>query len=538
MRWFTMLAIITKGNLIMKSKFLALFLSLGLCSVILADIAHQNNQSSLVGVGYSSDTQDLTSEVCFNSNVISVGGQEGILDIDGAISFQQFQQNLRIDVTYPLSPGLFSNNPQDRYFRSIKDTSTSLSFNYYQYAANTVRMQPRDIGLNGLTDRGRDIYLNSHSQFGVLCGDYYLGAYQQGAILAFSLNVKFDNEVEKQRFQEAARDITFPRITAASNLIQQIVLENKIKGSISVQAFQIGGEPSQLGSILSPDPSGSYYFTTCNLQNMNACTTTANDMWDYVLNIFPTQISFEPGRGLAPLWSEFATYDPIRYMGLTAPPSFVTPVVIQNRRYLAETLNENEYYESKLSQLLQFYPVSLDTASRLYRNSQTLLSNAANNINAIVNSDSPQEGALGCFTAPYNCEDITRNIRSRLIPILPEQLTYLNQISKVVAFRQAQQTEDWYPYTDNPIQFRTRFGIDSFEGSMDVTAPAIRNINLNIISNPPESRQTRLVGGAMPLVGNGTYSGNLCMTDNNQCQMYTARVIQNPFYFGPYQPTK
>lgn len=83
----------------------------------------------------------------------------------------------------------------------------------------------------------------------MLCGDHYITSYQQGALLTMGLNIKFSNSNAKKEFEEKA-GATFGDIVRAAESIKSVVTEYQITGSVIIQAFQMGGEPSQLAKIL------------------------------------------------------------------------------------------------------------------------------------------------------------------------------------------------------------------------------------------------------------------------------------------------
>lgn len=80
---------------------------------------------------------------------------------------------------------------------------------------------------------------------------------------------------------------------------------------------------------------------------MDACTSAANGLLTYAGSDFNTQFSFASGKGISPLGTGFTQHHPIRYIGLTDPPSFVSSDVVVARNNLSDALDENQYYDEK-----------------------------------------------------------------------------------------------------------------------------------------------------------------------------------------------
>ena len=177
-----------------------------------------------------------------------------------------------------------------------------------------------------------------------MCGDKYVSSYSQGALLTMSINISFRSHCEKTEFEAKATG-KYGDIVSASAGIQKIATQYKIEGSVSIQAYQKGGEPNQLANILSKDASGDYYALTCSLEAMDNFTKAASGLLDYAKNDFSTQFSFENNTGLTPLGIGFIKYMPIEYIGLAPTATLVTDDVIATRKELTKSLDEAKYYK-------------------------------------------------------------------------------------------------------------------------------------------------------------------------------------------------
>lgn len=377
------------------------------------------------GSGYSTDSQQVAPQLCYNATISSISQQSGSLSLDTALSFSDIQNEIKVSVSARGGFGMFSASAEANYLRSIEDKDYSLSLNYYTYFQNIAYIQIAGFGLEALSVSGKSIYDNGNNPyFGLICGDQYLASYGQGAMLLMGMNIEFSSSYEKEEFNAHAQ-ASFGDIFSASGSIQQIASQYGISGSVGMQAFQIGGNPSQLSYILNKDASGDYYALTCNIQDMENCIKAASGMLEYAKSNFTAQFSFQNNTGLTPLGAGFASYEPINYIGITPPVSLVNQTVIDSRNYLSDRLSENQYYQQKFDELINGYLVPWDVTSNIYTSSEALYKIAQSNIEILMNPDDPQTGGLGCFTFPDQCEAIVKTIEANLQPITASELSFL-----------------------------------------------------------------------------------------------------------------
>ncbi|WP_039456761.1 hypothetical protein [Candidatus Jidaibacter acanthamoebae] len=380
------------------------------------------------GYGFSSDSQQLSTQHCYNVTTFS-SGQHGEVKLNTAYSFSELQKMLKIDVTSKGKFGIFSGSAEAEYMKSIQDDYYSMSLNYLQYMADRVKVQLAGAGQNVLNAFGREIYNSNEAKpyFGLICGDKYIDSYDEGALLTMSINLNFANHYEKEEFKAKA-SASWGNIFSASGEIQKIANALNIGGSVSIQALQVGGDPSQLSRILNKDSSGKYYALTCDLKAMDNCIKAASGLLDYAVNDFSTQISFKNNTGLTPLGTGFAHSEKIDHIGLTPPKTLVNSTVIEDRNLLSELLETNKSYQQYSDQLINHYPVTWNTNSKLYKNIKTFEKEIEYNIGKILNYNDPSESALGCFDNPEECDFITQNIVNDLVNITNTDLAFLKAI--------------------------------------------------------------------------------------------------------------
>ena len=79
-----------------------------------------------------------------------------------------------------------------------------------------------------------------------------------------NLNIEFRSRSEKSTFKASAK-ASFGNLFSASTDISNTAKSLKIDGSVSISAYQLGGNPSQLARVLTKDAAGDFYVLTCSL---------------------------------------------------------------------------------------------------------------------------------------------------------------------------------------------------------------------------------------------------------------------------------
>jgi len=151
---------------------------------------------------------------------------------------------------------MFSADIETSYVRHVEEKDYSLSLSYYQSVQETVRLSIAGAGMDALNDAGKSIYMNGTNKFfNMACGDQYITSFKRGGLLVMNLNVAFKSHEEKTKFTAHAGG-SFGSIFSASAKVAKAASDLKISGSVSISAFQKGGNPVQLAHFLNKDSSG------------------------------------------------------------------------------------------------------------------------------------------------------------------------------------------------------------------------------------------------------------------------------------------
>eukprot|EP01059_Diplonema_ambulator_P019835 TRINITY_DN334_c0_g1_i1.p1 TRINITY_DN334_c0_g1~~TRINITY_DN334_c0_g1_i1.p1 ORF type:complete len:522 (+),score=197.19 TRINITY_DN334_c0_g1_i1:45-1610(+) len=374
---------------------------------------------SMAGYGYASDTQQVSQQACYSAGVQTVNRETSHIALDTALSFSDLEHGVRRSVDVGAGVGMFSVDAEASYLKAVEDKEYSLSLNYYQYSSASVGVQLNGTGLDGLTAFGAQMYANgTNPYFRVVCGDAYLTSYEEGALLMLSINVVMSCKEEVESFRTAV-SAGLDDIVSATAAVTKITAQMSYSGRVEMSAFQAGGRPESLAQILSKDSSQQYYVLTCVFGNMADCQQAANGLLNYATQNFSTQFSFDTGEGLTYLGEGFYTYEPAQYIGLSMPPSLVTPQVTAARQDLATAFRENEYYLQSLYPLTASYAVEWDQTSATFRNITAAYKTVDGNIDTILGYDNPEQGAKGCFDLPDQCVALAQGILAALVPVTP-----------------------------------------------------------------------------------------------------------------------
>ncbi|OAJ34090.1 hypothetical protein A0O36_01690 [Piscirickettsiaceae bacterium NZ-RLO1] len=497
------------------------------------------------GRGYSTDAQALASQVCYATKPVTMSPGNAKVSLASAMSYSDLVKTLSYQVSGEGSAYVFNFSGEASYMHSVEDTDYSLSMNYSSYATNKVSVNLDGTADNGLTEVGQAIYNNGQNPyFGIACGDQIISAYQEGAMLLMALNIHFHSTDDKQRF-EFHSDFGALDMFSASVEIEKIANKYGINGTISITAFQMGGDPSNLGKILGKDSNGDYYALTCSLKNMSSCVKTAGAMLDYASSQgvhskdgFTTQYSIVDNKNLQPFDLGFADLSPVKYIlySLNIPPTLVTPAVQAARIKLAGDMKKYDYYSERFNRLYSNYPTPLTSSS--LNAAKALLDRANNNIAIMSNQTS---GGMKCFTQPDTCPDTVNQIEGSMTPITNNDLSAWSQFKYIYS---APKSVDSVPYAMAVAFYPT--GNKNTDWGAANTSPdykySVSKIDSVLITPEVFKAHYVLNGGSTPLwyTFDGksndqgkTYTGEFT-SQRHSSYIAASKRSENPYYIQAY----
>ena len=308
------------------------------------------------GMGYSNDINDVGKAICFNAE-FTKGGQTSSINFESSVDYESLLNSFELNASMKVGIGIFSSSADAEFFHSIKEDSYTLSVHYYQIIKHKVSLtysyDPETI----LTDTGKGIYKDGKNAFfRLFCGDSLIENYDEGAALVYSLVVQFEKIEDKQSFKSKI-SASFGSFVDASVSISKIAEQTKITGRIIIKAFQMGGDPSKLGQILS----GSV--VQCNITNVDACVKTAENMLKYSSENFPSQFTKDPQGiwegSLVNIGTPTVGFQ-VSDFGMILAPSYLNPSNLALRKEIVDLYKKNKYYYdlvNYLSGMYDFYKI-------------------------------------------------------------------------------------------------------------------------------------------------------------------------------------
>jgi hypothetical protein len=339
--------------------------------------------NTIAGRGYSRDTQQITNQACFHSEENEGAKNTALLKLDTASLYSEVEQILGYSIQAEAEYGLFSGSAQANYMRKQIDKNYEFSLNYYNILLQEKSLSIIAHGKDSLTDFAIGLYESSDTLFGVICGDSYISKYSKSAYVIASLGISFSShEVQKAFSSEiTAKLILKGGMIDAIGTFSETANFLNIGGTITISAYQFGGDPSGLGRLIGQDSKEISNIASCSVDSIAHCQGIATTLLNYMSNDFSEQVSFETGDGLVILEDALFQYQSIDFLGLKEPKSLVTPEVLINRLKFTHEYKKHIFYRNELKILKEKYLPAL---------SSVFYTEAMQNSNELQNSSEMQ----------------------------------------------------------------------------------------------------------------------------------------------------
>ncbi len=187
-------------------------------------------------------------------------------------------------------------------------------------------------------------------RFRLICGDMFISSFKVGAQLVLSMKLQFSSHTEKESFA-AKFGVGYGSFVSISTDIQKVINQTNSSGSMTILAYQSGGNPAELAKILNSSCGSNYCAATCSMQRLTDCNSAVNGLLNYAINKFPSQVDLQDIRTLSSFPLGFAKLQSIKWIGLETSPTYVTKDVVSTRQILADKLLENQYYLDSMTVL-------------------------------------------------------------------------------------------------------------------------------------------------------------------------------------------
>lgn len=298
----------------------------------------------VIGKGFSSDSKQLASNVCFTATESS-NGAYGVVDFSKSVSYEDLSNELGLDFEIKGGYGEFSAGVSASFMKNIRNSSSKISFSFYSKHTRNVYYNYGYGQEKLLNENGKLIYTGGPKDFASLCGDNIITEYEEGSILIMSIVMEFTSKEEKDSF---AGGLNFSYSSYAELSFKIKGANERLKQNTSIRIFaeQFGGETTQLNSII--DKSS----IKCSLSDMQQCDNVAQAIVNYASNNYPSQ--FRNGGKYTPL-GKFKI-EQVKKKGLKDIVPLVTDEILQKREGLIAAFRKIDYYNTKLDEFKLSYP--------------------------------------------------------------------------------------------------------------------------------------------------------------------------------------
>jgi hypothetical protein len=254
-----------------------------------------------LGMGYNEISEQFRGD-CAEGEVIELGGgggEEAIVYFDQSMSKEQVASALGFELKARARYGVAKFSGAAAFAASTQENSYSSTTVYSaHYRFNNLKLhQPRVRDMfEGLSD---DKFVES-------CGHEYVEQITRGAKIFIAVKVDLHDETAKQEF-EASFSMKGPAAKVSATLTEA---KSRFAGraTITVQAYQVGGQVSRLSAVLSgtaatkhqnPDESSLRAVLSCGFDDVESCQKMLETALYYATDVedaqaFPQQIDESP----------------------------------------------------------------------------------------------------------------------------------------------------------------------------------------------------------------------------------------------------
>ncbi len=375
-----------------------------------------------IGTGYSSDQTAFVAN-CINSGPVKYeGGSKSIVNLSDQISFSELEKSLSIKVSGHGSIDIFSGSSSSSFYYRSKDDDYSRSFLYKEsikYPTATYTLPANVTKANDSLNNLGQIYQSSPSLFRQFCGDRFVYQVTPGANLFVTVKIYFKTHTEKMEYdQEGSASVAFGGLSAS---MQAIINKLNLKGSISIYAYQMGGDPSQLGSIVGAPPNSTTApVVECSFTNLQACQSVLNKILQYSAGSFANQVKMKDGKLPQNATMIDYTLKPYGYAGvIVQSDNTVTPEIQKARNTLTDEYLLSKKQLNHVDNLIQL--TSGDSALAKYL--MDLRSKLAKNSSIL------QDAGVQCFTDASQCISVKSSAEASLIDVSQQIAPFKNNWS-------------------------------------------------------------------------------------------------------------
>ncbi len=454
------------------------------------------SDKAVLGEGYNTKNEDFVGE-CVTGTVEFVGIPEATLNYSKVLESKQLSDELGFSVGGKARYGVVEGS------MSAKFASEASSNNYSEVTIFSAKyhFKNKKLKYEGLTNVGKQAkgFGDNNNFVGenwvTTCGHEYVEQIKLGAAIYVSAKIEFSNKAAKESFK-AKFEVKGPVFEASGDFTKEAKSFGS-SASISIQAYQLGGDVSRLGDIFGGnenliDSSGKkiHALLVCSMANPEPCLQILSSAIEYATNTddpnsFPNQIkNIDLNSPIGPAELAYLT-SPYADLSLIPPPAIISEGIKVARDELSFEFEKNFTYRNRV-RALKTGPMRL--SKRQQKNIEDIDKDIAINLEII------QETAFICYTDLDNCVEAVSNAKQKLKTINEEDLEIFPEtIAQWYDIKDVPETKKSIQHTLNILVEKVKNKVVDFENISDKSATVesllleIKDLDLSSISLPEVS---------------------------------------------------
>ena len=254
-------------------------------------------EAAILGSGFDKTSGAFT-KACVTGTGSRVGPSSASLTLSRVTTLSSLESSMGfagdLKARYAVAGGTLAGS----FAQSAKEDAYSDVFAFQaNYNLGFDRFPDSGVVLTDIGKRARDA-----GTWSSVCGDEYVDQIQKGARLYFLYRIDFASRIDKEKFNAAARfDGSFGLLDIDAS-VQAANASNKYlrRATIHVEAFQLGGDPGKLTTLLAAPRRVLLGKTAsaaadCSLDRMDACQQMLRNALSYASGSFASQLAASQG---------------------------------------------------------------------------------------------------------------------------------------------------------------------------------------------------------------------------------------------------
>ena len=323
-----------------------------------------------LGEGWSSDNNAPVGQ-CLLGGMRHVGMPSASISMGVSYSYNDVMKQLHFKSAGAVAFPGFSSKALLSYLTLLRDTGYSKTFIYRATVFLKRRHFVAPPDRSPLTWIGRE-YLKDPVKFRAYCGDQFIAEQKIGGAFYVALKFHFHTRAQKTKFNARVGVSFSSSLANLSTRLEKVAASFPTSGSLSVIAFQIGGDPTKLGRILgAKNGSLRTSLTSCRLDSIADCHALIDQILNYAsqseVGNFPLQfIKDDPYSVVGPGVLENVFQGMRTIVPVTLGPSLATQPIVDARARISKKYGKFLGQRNEIEQIISSgLPLSLDYLGKL-----------------------------------------------------------------------------------------------------------------------------------------------------------------------------